>query len=179
MSVSKEKLLAHLDDYFRVTDRKTDQFVCPITLRECNEHELIEGHILNEALKKASRRRIIQFGEIDHFYGTRFESGLVRFLNLGHESELNLLCREHVWVEDHEVVGENFEHDGVVLAGSLSSAEDVALTTFDHAHHRFDLPSRTETSLTLGTPEVIPHFESIGLFRRPTVLASGPGGMIE
>lgn len=91
MGISKEQLSGHLENYFQVTGRKVDRFVCPITLRECEESELIDAHILNQAFVKASRRRIIQYGKIDHFYGSRFESGLVKFLNLGHESELDLL----------------------------------------------------------------------------------------
>jgi hypothetical protein len=91
MSVDRQRLSVHLDDYFRVTGRKTGQFVCPITLRECDEEELVDAHILNEAFLKASRRRVIQYGSVDHFYGSRVEAGLVRFLNLRHESDLDIL----------------------------------------------------------------------------------------
>ncbi len=91
MTVDRAKLASHLDDYFRVSGQKTDRFVCPITLRKCNEDELIDGHILNDGFLCASRRKVIQYGHIDHFYGSCVEAGLVRFLNLRHTSDLDIL----------------------------------------------------------------------------------------
>ena len=74
-------LKSHIDDFNEVFGRKCDRFVCPITMRECEESELINGHILNRKLINASRRQVIQYDKVDHFYGTRVEPELVRHLN--------------------------------------------------------------------------------------------------
>ncbi len=41
----------------------------------------MNGHILNDALKEASRKTVIQFGDVDHYYGTTLERFLVDYLN--------------------------------------------------------------------------------------------------
>lgn len=74
-------MISHLEDYGEVFGSRTQQFVCPITLRELDPEQLIEGHILNDAFKKASRRTVVQAADVDRFYGTRVEGGLVRHLN--------------------------------------------------------------------------------------------------
>lgn len=81
MAVDPTRLQRHLEDHTETTGRSTDRFVCPITLRECDESELIEGHILNEKLLAASRRTVIQYRLVDNFYGTRVEPDMVQFLN--------------------------------------------------------------------------------------------------
>ena len=53
MSIDKHRLAAHLDDYFCVTDRKTDRFVCPITLQQCDTHELINPGLFTIPIRVA------------------------------------------------------------------------------------------------------------------------------
>src|SRR2546427_12424424 len=82
MPVVPYQLTHRIADYNRVNpDRKLNTFVCPITLRKCQPQELIDGHILPQAIVRASRRTIIQYGDVDHFYGTRVEASFVRYLN--------------------------------------------------------------------------------------------------
>jgi hypothetical protein len=83
--MTTQKLQPYLDDYYRVTGTKTDKFICPLTLEPCESDQLIDGHILNSAFAKASRKTIVQFGKPDHFYGSRVEPGMIKFLNLGYE----------------------------------------------------------------------------------------------
>src|ERR1700677_3981393 len=80
-----KNLQSYLDDYFDVTGTRTDNFICPLTLTPCEPDQLIDGHILNAAFKKASRKTVVQFGKPDHFYGSRVEPGMIKFLNLGYE----------------------------------------------------------------------------------------------
>lgn len=95
-------LKSHIKDYAEVFGRNTDRFVCPITLRECEQSELINGHILNGALLNASRRRVIQYGVVDRFYGTRVESELVRYLNAKDRSFEDLLsANKNLHIEFH------------------------------------------------------------------------------
>ena len=90
--IDPTSLQSHLDDYERVFGEKTDRFVCPITLHKCNEEELMNGHILNGALRTASRRRVIQYAAVDHFYGTRVEPEFVRYMNSKDLSDAELLA---------------------------------------------------------------------------------------
>lgn len=81
MAVNREHLERHLKDYAEVAGRATDRFVCPITLHECSEDELVDGHILNKKLHEASRKTVVQYGRVDHFFGSRVEPAVVRFWN--------------------------------------------------------------------------------------------------
>jgi hypothetical protein len=82
MPVEQADIQRHLEDYERVTGVTPEGFVCPITLRECARSELIWGHILCEKFKEASRRSIVQYGALDHFYGSRVEDSTIRYVNL-------------------------------------------------------------------------------------------------
>lgn len=84
-------LKSHIDDFNEVFGRKCDRFVCPITMHECEESELINGHILNKKLNNASRRKVIQYDKVDHFYGTRVEPELVRHLNAKEMSKADII----------------------------------------------------------------------------------------
>lgn len=95
MAVDPDALRRHLNDYARVTGRRPDRFVCPITLRECEPTELIDGHIINGAIFSASRRTVIQYGDVDNFYGTRVEPSLVHYLNLPKRDPRDLLREAH------------------------------------------------------------------------------------
>ncbi len=89
--VDQAALTAHIKDYAEVFETTTDRVVCPITLRECEEPQLVNGHILNGALLSASRRQVIQYGKVDGFYGTRVEPELVQYLNLKERSIADLV----------------------------------------------------------------------------------------
>ena len=91
MAIASSDLKRHLADYAEVTGRKSSRFICPITLRQCDLGELIDGHIINQAIKVASRRSVIQYSKVDHFYGTRVEPSLVRFLNLTTKTTMEIV----------------------------------------------------------------------------------------
>jgi len=96
--VDPKKIQRFIDDYNEVFQTDVDRFICPITLRECDPGELIEGHILNAALTKASRRTVVQFDKIDGFYGTRVEPAVVEFLNMKDKERHELLLQAGEWV---------------------------------------------------------------------------------
>src|SRR5687767_11329408 len=82
MPIDPIELRAHLQNYAEVTGSPTERFVCPITLEAVEMGDLINGHILNKKLGNASKRTVIQFARVDHFYGSRVEESLVHYLNL-------------------------------------------------------------------------------------------------
>jgi len=105
MSIDAQRIEQHLDDYEQVTGKRTELFVCPVTLRECKPSELIDGHILNASLARASRRCIAQYGKVDHFYGSTVEPDLVRFLNLKEKKGAKRLRRRKLralWADGSE-----------------------------------------------------------------------------
>jgi hypothetical protein len=93
MPISADRIQPYLEDYARVTGSSVTKFVCPITHHQCEPEELIEAHILNEKLRKASRRKVLQYGKPDHFYGSRVEPGLVQYLNQKYKSDTDFFSR--------------------------------------------------------------------------------------
>jgi hypothetical protein len=87
--ISQTKLQEHLDDYRKVMGSSVSDFVCPITLEPCTD--LIDGHILNVALRNASRRTVIQCKDIDNYYGRTVEPELVRHLNFNQLSDADIV----------------------------------------------------------------------------------------
>lgn len=81
MTVNKDHVQRHIQDYCEATGAATTRFVCPITLEKCDESDLIEGHILNQAFEHASRKKVLQYGRVDNFYGATVEPSTVAFLN--------------------------------------------------------------------------------------------------
>lgn len=69
------------EDYFQVTGGRAKGFVCPITLEDVAVDRLCAGHILNDALGAASSKKVIQFRDVDHYFGTTIEPDLIDFLN--------------------------------------------------------------------------------------------------
>ena len=69
------------EDYFQSTGIRTTSFVCPITLEEIPEEHLCAGHILNDGLGAASSAKVVQFADVDHYYGGTIEPELIKFLN--------------------------------------------------------------------------------------------------
>jgi hypothetical protein len=92
MAIDPTKLQEHLHDYARCTGKKVDRFVCPITLHQCEESELINGHILCKGLADASSKTVIQYGAVDHFYGSSVEPTLISFLNVRKRTTAELLA---------------------------------------------------------------------------------------
>lgn len=82
MAIDQRRLEEHLRDYQETTKSRSDRFICPITLHKCDESELIEGHILNGALRKASRKTVLQYKGIDNFYGMSVEPSVIAFLDM-------------------------------------------------------------------------------------------------
>lgn len=87
--VNQAELQQHLDDYCKVVGTASSDFVCPITLEPCTD--LIDGHILNVALRKASRRTVIQCKDVDNYYGSTVEPELVRHLNFNQLSDADIV----------------------------------------------------------------------------------------
>jgi hypothetical protein len=119
MPVDCLKLQKHLDDYGKLHGREQRRFVCPITLEERDEADLVDGHVLNKSFIKASRRTVIQYRSIDEFYGTRVEESLVHFLNLSERSELEMFRL----VRNLTAKFSDGTEAGAFVAGSESSAK--------------------------------------------------------
>jgi len=77
-----KQIVRFREDYFQATGIRTTGFVCPITLEEVPEEErLCAGHILNDGLGAASSAKVVQFADVDHYYGGTIEPELINFLN--------------------------------------------------------------------------------------------------
>lgn len=82
MTINEEQLARLNADYFGLTGKAVERFVCPVTLQDDPNAELCDGHVLNESIKKASRATVIQRKDVDNYYGRTIEPDLVRFLNV-------------------------------------------------------------------------------------------------
>jgi len=92
MAIDVEELQRLNADYTRVTGKPVRHFVCPITLEDDPNSELCDGHILNAAIRKASRKTVIQRKDVDGYFGTTLEPELIRYLNTPCTSTQDLLC---------------------------------------------------------------------------------------
>lgn len=81
MPVNKRQLDLLNRDYVSWTGKMVQNFVCPITLNDEPSAELCNGHILNEAIGKASRATVVMGKDIDNYFGHKVEAELVEFLN--------------------------------------------------------------------------------------------------
>jgi hypothetical protein len=81
MAFSAEQLAVLNADYTAVTGKPVKRFVCPITLKDEPEGELCDGHILNDSIKEASGRTVVEYKDVDNYFGTTLEPDLVAFLN--------------------------------------------------------------------------------------------------
>ncbi len=79
--IKPDRLNRYLEDYFAATGEPTNEFVCPITLTRVHKQDLIDGHILNRAIKSASRKTVLQNRDVDNFFGTVVEPSFIEFLN--------------------------------------------------------------------------------------------------
>ncbi len=82
MAINKDQLELLNTDYISQTGKQVKNFVCPITLDDEPSAELCNGHILNDAIRKASAATVIQYKDIDNYFGRVLENELVKWLNL-------------------------------------------------------------------------------------------------
>lgn len=134
MAIDPKQLAAHIEDYNDVTGNKIKRFVCPITLQQCEEHELINGHILNKGLRSASRMTVIQYKDVDHFYGSTVEPALIRFLN-SKGKELNDLLRESDEIKVHFPDGSEVSAFVPGPRSASKAAEKFPAVTLRHQDH--------------------------------------------
>jgi hypothetical protein len=81
MAFSAEQLAVLNADYTAVTGKSVQRFVCPITLKDEPGGELCDGHILNDSIKQASGKTVVEYKDVDNYFGETIEPDLVAFLN--------------------------------------------------------------------------------------------------
>lgn len=81
MAFSAEQLNLLNADYRAVTGKAIRRFVCPITLKDDPQAPLCDGHILNDSIKTASKKTIVQREDVDNYFGRTLEPDLVAYLN--------------------------------------------------------------------------------------------------
>ncbi len=81
MAFSAEQLAFLNANYLSVTGKPAQHFVCPITLKDEPGKELCDGHILNDSIKEASGRTVVEYKDVDQHFGATIEPDLVAFLN--------------------------------------------------------------------------------------------------
>jgi len=94
MAINNAQLDRLNKDYLNLKGTRVSYFVCPVTLLD-EPAELCNGHILNGAIKKASRAKIIQRKDIDNYFGKTIEPDLVEWLNLPTLSRDQLFRKSH------------------------------------------------------------------------------------
>src|SRR4051812_49196279 len=68
------------------------QFFCPVLHEDgLGERGLMEGHVLPQGLKVASRATVIQRADVDNYFGETIEPDLIKWLNLPKVSLKQLL----------------------------------------------------------------------------------------
>jgi hypothetical protein len=70
------------EDYKAVTGVSAKRFVCPISLRDDPNATLCDGHILNKGIQTATRKTVVQWTDIDNYYGHTIEPDLIAYLNM-------------------------------------------------------------------------------------------------
>jgi len=80
MSIDPNELTRLKSDYEKVTGNSCPSFYCPI-LNEFGEGSgLIDGHILPQGIRSASRATVIQRADVDNPFGV-IEADLCNFIN--------------------------------------------------------------------------------------------------
>ena len=82
MAIGTVELQRLNQQYRDLTGQTVRNFVCPITLQDRPGEELCKGHVLNQSLVKASRAKVIQYKDVDNYFGESIEPHLVKWLNL-------------------------------------------------------------------------------------------------
>ena len=81
MSDPSNEIERYLADAEHCAGRRPSHFLCPILLEESPQVELIDGHILPQALRTASRATVLQRKDVDNFFGSKIEPALIEFVN--------------------------------------------------------------------------------------------------
>ena len=81
MNEPGSSLDALLADFAVCAGYRPSSFLCPILLEESPGIELIDGHILPQSLRTASRAVVLQRKDVDNFFGHTVEAELVGFVN--------------------------------------------------------------------------------------------------
>jgi hypothetical protein len=81
MADVNQQIARFREDYFQLTGVPPSGFVCPITLEDVAVERVCEGHILNDSLATASSKKVVQFADVDHYFGATIEPDLINFLN--------------------------------------------------------------------------------------------------
>ncbi|WP_428305387.1 hypothetical protein [Lacipirellula sp.] len=97
MAINAQELAWFVANYTAVTGKAVQRFVCPITLRDDENAELSNGHVLNAALHTASRKTVIQRKDVDGYFGRTIEPLLIDLLNLPMTTPQELLRRVRNW----------------------------------------------------------------------------------
>jgi hypothetical protein len=69
-------------DFEKITGNTFTHFYCPIMHEDRGDVELVEGHVLPQAVKIASRATVVQCKDVDNYYGTTLEPDMIDFVNL-------------------------------------------------------------------------------------------------
>lgn len=77
-----EQIKALRADFEKVTGKTFKRFYCPIMHEDREDVELIDGHIVPQAIKKASRATVIQRKDVDNYFGTTLENDMINHVNL-------------------------------------------------------------------------------------------------
>ena len=79
MGITQEQVSRYLFDYEKVFGLHDDRFFCPITRAFKPLNELMDGHVFSRQFECSKRTTVVQWGEIDHWFGSAYESHLLRF----------------------------------------------------------------------------------------------------
>ena len=70
------------EDFKKVMGINPEGYYCPIMCEVFKPSEVIGGHIINDAIKSAPRRRVPVSNQVDHFFGSDYEPDLINYMNL-------------------------------------------------------------------------------------------------
>lgn len=79
---TQRKLDALQADYTAEVSRPFEHFFCPVLYRD-EDVELCQANIVNRAFRGSTKRWTIQRTDVDHFYGSIFESTFVQLRHKG------------------------------------------------------------------------------------------------
>jgi hypothetical protein len=82
MTPTDEQVQILRRDFQKVTGHTFKTFYCPIMHEDRADVELMEGHILPQAVKIASRATVVQRKDMDNYFGTSIEPDMIAFVNL-------------------------------------------------------------------------------------------------
>jgi hypothetical protein len=77
--VTYDDIAPLLQDYELVFGSKTNEFFCPLTREFKPLAELVHGHVFSEQFACSKDTTVVQWGPIDHWFGSAYESHLLEF----------------------------------------------------------------------------------------------------